>query len=151
MKENSQKLFKEGVSLINRGYSKEAVRFLEKSLESGGKNSASLSFLGLAIARSGGDLLRAEKLCLDAIKVDFYWPRFYVNLAKVYLIWGKKSLAIKALEKGLKLDHDNRDILKELEKMGLRAGPCIPFISRANPINKYLGIVFQRSKTASGR
>jgi len=146
---DSRKLFKEGLDLINQGYSKEAVKSLEKALELGEKNSACLSFLGLAIARSGGSLLRAEELCLNAVTVEFYWPQFYVNLAAVYFIWGKKSKAVRVLKKGLKVDHDNEAILKELQKIGMRKAPLLPCVSRANPINKYLGIIFKRPKAAS--
>lgn len=33
---------------------------------------------------------------------------------------------------------------RELDKLGLRKPPVIPFLSRGNPINKYLGIILSR-------
>lgn len=140
MEEDSQKLYERGVSLIKRGHPGDAVEHLEKALEKGYKSSACYSWLGLAIARSGRQRIStAEEFCKKAIEKEFYWPRYYINLAEVYLIWGKKEKAIKTLEAGLKIDKNNSAILKELQKLGIRKSPLIPFLSRTNPINKYLG------------
>lgn len=136
-----QKLFERGLALIKRGYPADAVEYFEKALEMGNKNSVCYSWLGLAIARSRGSMSRAEELCRKAVKDGFYWPQHYLNLAEVYMLLGKKSKAIKALEAGLKVDGSNHDILNELQMLGIRKNPPIPFLSRSNPINKYLGII----------
>lgn len=140
MEEEPQKLFEKGVSLLKRGYPGDAVDHLEKAMEKGLRSSACYSWLGLAYARSGRQIIsKAEELCLKAIKMDFVWPQYYLNLAEVYVIWGKKEKAIKTLEEGLKIDRDNIDILNAFEELGIRKRPAIPFLSRSNPLNKYLG------------
>ena len=138
--EEPQKLFEKGLAMLKRGYPGDAVDCLEKALEKGLRSSACYSWLGLAYARSGRQIIsKAEELCLKAIKMDFYWPQYYQNLAEVYVIWGKKDKAIKTLEEGLKVDRDNIDILNAFEQLGIRKRPVIPFLSRSHPINKYLG------------
>ena len=140
LEEEPQKLFEKGLAMLKRGYPSDAVDFLEEAMRKGLKGSACYSWLGLAYARSGRQIIsKAEELCLKAIKMDFYWPQYYLNLSEVYLIWGKKDKAIRALEAGLKIDKNNDAILNELHRMGIRRNPVIPSLSRTNPINKYLG------------
>lgn len=134
-----------GLGMLKRGHSGDAVDCLEKALEAGFKGSACYSWLGLAYARSGRQIIsKAEELCLKAIKMDFYWPQYYLNLSEVYLIWGKKDKAIRALEAGLKIDKNNDAILNELHRLGIRRSPVIPSLSRINPINKYLGKILYK-------
>jgi len=92
--EEQKEFMEKAVGMLKRGNSADAVQLLEKVYESGGRAPACLSILGLALARSGGDMIRAERLCLEAIKKEFYWAQFYRNLAEIYLLWGKKSRAI---------------------------------------------------------
>lgn len=145
MEEEPQKLFEKGVAMLKRGYPGDAVDCLEKALEKGFKSSACYSWLGLAYARSGRKIIsKAEELCMKAIKMDFVWSQYYLNLAEVYVIWGKKEKAIKTLEEGLKIDRDNTEILNELERLGVRRRSLLPFLPRSNPINKYLGKILYK-------
>ena len=138
--EDPKKVFEKGLAMLKRGYPGDAVDYLEKAMEKGLRSSACYSWLGLAAARSVRYIIsKAEDFCMKAIKMDFYWPQYYLNLAEVYLIWGKKERAVKTLEEGLKIDRDNFDILNELERIGVRRRPLIPFFSRSNSINRYLG------------
>jgi tetratricopeptide (TPR) repeat protein len=144
MEEEPQKLFEKGVALIKRGHPGDAMEYFERLIAMGYRSSACYSWLGLALARSGGDPSRAEELCKKAIEKEFYWPQYYLNLAEVYLLEDKKTWAIETLEKGLKLDPNNEAILKELGKLGIRGRPVIPFLSRSNPVNKYLGLLLSK-------
>lgn len=141
---NPTKLFERGMALLKRGYPGDAMEYFEKLLSLGHKGSACYSWLGIAMARSKWDMEMAEELCRIAVKRDFYVPQFYVNLAEVYLLKGNKAKAIETLRAGLKVDSDSEVIWRELDKFGARNRPAIPFLSRNNPVNRYLGLLLSK-------
>jgi hypothetical protein len=69
----------------------------------------------------------------------------WLNLGRVFLFQGRKIEAIKTFREGLKLNSEPR-IIEELQKLGTRKLPVIPFLHRTNPLNKILGIVLQLLK-----
>lgn len=132
---------------MRRGYPEDASECFEKIIEMGYDSAACYSWLGVAIARSRfGDIIKAEEYCKKAIKKAYYRPQYYLNLSEVYLNWGKKKKAIDVLESTFGLDDDGKDTRRELDKLGLRKPPVIPFLSRSNPVNKYLGIILSRMR-----
>jgi tetratricopeptide (TPR) repeat protein len=74
---------------------------------------------------------------------------FYLNFGKAYLAGGKKKDAIAAFKKGLQYDTKNAVLLKEMQALGTRKNPSVAFLDRANPINKYLGMIRHREKKSS--
>jgi hypothetical protein len=54
--------------------------------------------------------------------------------------------AIAAFEAGLRYDSDHSELRLEQQLIGLRKQPPMPFLSRSNPINKYLGIILNSTK-----
>lgn len=76
----------------------------------------------------------------------FIYTMFYLNLGRAYLAGGEKKLAIEAFTNGLKVDKNNHDLLWELKKLGPRKKPPISFLSRNNPLNKYLGKLLSKFK-----
>ena len=138
--EEKKKLLDQGYELLKGGYPKLAVEPLEKTLEDGERMPLCLSFLGLALARSGGDKKRAIELCKEAVKIDMTQAQYYRNLAEVCQRAGVKSWAVKAIQMGLnKVDKNSQLLHREMEKFGLRKKPFIPFLSRSNPVNKFFG------------
>jgi tetratricopeptide (TPR) repeat protein len=86
------------------------------------------------------------------VKDEAFYPVFYFNLGKAYLAASKKKEAIEAFNSGLKYDPRNRDIQKELQHIGYRKKPPVPFLDRSNPINKYIGkLVSKKSGKNTGR
>lgn len=76
---------------------------------------------------------------------------FYLNFGKAYLAGGKKKDAIAAFKKGLQYDSKNAALVKEMQALGTRKRPSVAFLDRANPINKYLGIMrHQKKPSANG-
>ena len=74
---------------------------------------------------------------------------FYLNFGRAYLAGGKKKDAIAAFKKGLQYDTKNAVLLKEMQALGTRKTPSVAFLDRANPINKYLGMMRQQEKKTS--
>ncbi len=63
----------------------------------------------------------------------------YLNLGKAFLAAGKRKSAFEAFHKGLQSDKRNIELQSELQKMGIRKLPPLPFLNRSNPVNACLG------------
>ncbi len=116
-----------------------AIQCLENNLKGEEKDPASLSLLGVALARSGRDLKRAAKLCTEAIELDKEKALYYFYLADVYRRMRRKRKVLEVLKAGLKVDPGNRQLVKLLNQFGSRKKPAFSFLKRSNPINKYAG------------
>lgn len=118
---------------------KGAMGFLEDNLKLGEPSPESLSLLGALMAKSGGNLKKAEKLCKEAIELDKNNPEHYLNLAHVYIKRKWQSKIVETLRAGIEVDPENREIVRLLNQYCTRKKPPIPFLRRSNPINKLLG------------
>jgi tetratricopeptide (TPR) repeat protein len=146
--------FSEVQQLLRRGNSKQALGTLREALVIFPTDPFLLSYYGclIAIVENNTDL--GIQICEDAIQsldtsmpfgTEFFYPVFYLNLGRAYLTGGKKTDAIKAFEQGLRNDPEHKDIKWELQKLGVRKQPPVPFLKRNNPINKYIGMLFAKS------
>jgi tetratricopeptide (TPR) repeat protein len=103
------------------------------------KTSLYLSYLGCAIARIHGRTKEARTLCERAVKVEFYQPENWANLAEVMLIAQKRKEAIAAVQQGLKIDSQNERLQQVHESLGCRRRSVVGFLGRSNPVNYLLG------------
>ncbi len=156
--EEKQKLkpefFKEVRQLLKRGNGKSAMEVLEDALRKFPSDPFLLSYYGCLLAVVRNKPKEGVKICRDAIArldssmpfgSEFFHPAFYLNLGRAYLKDGNKKDAVGAFTAGLKSDPQNRDILWEMKKLGKRRKPAMPFLSRENPINKYIGLLFSKA------
>ena len=97
------------------------------------------SSLGLAMARSGGDFSEARILCEDAAKQEFFNPDLYLNLAKVYLRFDRRSEALRYLRRGQMIDPGHEPIRRTIDSLGQRRLPIVPFLPRRHLVNRALG------------
>src|SRR5262245_54574490 len=89
-----------------------------------------LSYYGIALARSGRPHAAAIQACETAARRDPYNPGNYVNLARVYVLAGKMSRALAALERALTIAPTHPLLLAELTRLDRRGTPPLPFVSR---------------------
>jgi tetratricopeptide (TPR) repeat protein len=101
------------------------------------------SRLGFCIAKERGQLTQAFELCRSAIEHDSDNPIHYLYLGKVYQIAGNTFEALQTFREGMALG-GSPQIERELDAIGTRKSPVIPFLSRNNLLNKYLGIILVR-------
>jgi len=101
------------------------------------------SFLGLCLAKERGQVRKAVALCTEAIEREPGNSLHYLNLGKIYLLQGDRPEAIRMFRKGLEHGVDEQ-IVAELNKLGARRPPPLPFLHRSHPLNKYLGIILGR-------
>ena len=86
---------------------------------------------------------RTLELCESAVATEFYNPDLFHNLARVHLRMGRRDRAYPVLLRGLQLHPGHRGILGDLRGLGIRRRPLLPFLSRGNPVNRFLGALFR--------
>ncbi|MBU5614287.1 tetratricopeptide repeat protein [Geomonas sp. Red51] len=114
-----------------------AMRYLQAALERQ-RTPDHLSLYALALVQATGNVRTAVAMCQEAIKREPRNSEHFLRLGTVYLVAGRKKEAIRALNLGLRVGK-NQAIMKLLQTLGHRESPVIPFLSRGNPLNKYLG------------
>ncbi|NJD57399.1 MAG: hypothetical protein FIA94_13490 [Nitrospirae bacterium] len=146
--------FSEVQQLLRRGNSKQALETLREALAKFPSDPFLLSYYGCLIAIVENNPREGIAICEAAVKsletsmpfgAEFFYPVFYLNLGRAYLKGRKKSEAISVFQKGLKHDPENKDLKWEMQKLGARRKPALPFLHRSNPINKYIGMLLYKS------
>lgn len=146
-------------TLLARKNYKNALNLLNDALEHHPRNSFLISYYGCLDAIVNKNFRSGIDMCNHAIRTlrealpfgnEIFYPVLFLNLGKAYLAAGKRKNGVEALYKGLRFDNDNREILKELKRIGIRKKTPLPFLSRSNPLNKYLGIMFCKKSSRKG-
>ena len=137
--------FRDIKSLIKKNEFRDAMELTQKAFSEFPDDPYVMSYYGYLLALSDRNHEEGIRNCLEAIKklemsipfgADFFYPFFYLNLSRTYLDAGMKTEAIGSLRKGISYDGNNHEIIAELQKLGVRKRPVIPFLSRSNPVNK---------------
>src|SRR6202000_3135502 len=125
--------------LLRNGYPSDAVPFLRSAAEAERQNPYYLSFLGLSVARSQRKWDAALTLCETAVRLKRDEPQLYLNLAYVYVSASRREKAIQALDSALTRFGHTAPVERERNKLGRRASPVLPFLSREHSLNRALG------------
>jgi hypothetical protein len=97
------------------------------------------SYLGYGIALRQRRVQEGLKLCQHSVKIQFYEPENYVNLARTCLLAGDRPAAVRAVLAGLKVVRQHPALLQLHHELGIRSQPVLPFLSRSHPLNQLLG------------
>jgi len=73
-------------------------------------------------------------------------PLLYFHLARVYHVSGNRNGAVKTIYRGIGFDVEGGILHRELEKLGVRRRPVIPFLGRNNALNRLFGRLRHRIK-----
>lgn len=104
------------------------------------------SYLGYGLARHRGQIDQGIRLCRHAVRLEFYQPECYVNLARAALLSDRhRKVAAEAVLDGLDIDPEHDELLELQRQLGVRRSPPIPFLSRGNILNRALGWIRHRS------
>ncbi|TAL23665.1 MAG: hypothetical protein EPN94_08965 [Nitrospirae bacterium] len=142
-------------TLLRSGNNKQALRVLQEGYGEFPEDPFIMSYYGCLTAVVEKKFDDGINLCLRALeKFDTAFPQgeksvyaaLYLNLGRAYLAGDRKEQAIETFNDGLKFDKKNHELLWELKKLGTRKNPPLPFLSRSNPINKYIGLMRSRLK-----
>jgi tetratricopeptide (TPR) repeat protein len=109
-----------------------------------------LSHYGLCLALIERKYKSAIALCQRAIALQFYNSVHYANATKVFLAAGNRKRAVEVLEQGLKRLPKDPILVTLRERIGWRRGNIIPFLSRDNTVNVFLGRRRAQSRRTAG-
>jgi predicted Zn-dependent protease len=140
----AEELFEAGMELLKSGKTGEAIDLLEQAVALE-RRPVFCSNLAVCLAKEKNDFKRAVSLCREAIKKDPKNSLHFLNLGKVHILANQKKDAIRIFHMGLR-HAENRDIIAELNRIGRRRRPFLPFLDRSNPLNKLLGKLFYAQK-----
>jgi hypothetical protein len=135
--------FRQGINLCRKerwheGYNL-LIRVSQLVEQRGNLPGVFYSYLGLAMARCDGRRRDGMELCRYAVRVQPDQPENYLNLASSYLMLGRRSEAVRAVEIGLEVNPDHRRLRELQASLGVRLPPLLPFLHRRNPLNSLPG------------
>jgi tetratricopeptide (TPR) repeat protein len=139
--------------LLQRKNNRRALELLTSALQEYPDEPFLLSYYGCLEAVINKNLAYGVETCKRALDIlnerspvskEIFFPTFYLNLGRAYIAAGQKQDAIGAFETGLSYDQENKDLLWEAHKLGIRRKPAIPYLKRTNPINKYVGMLLHK-------
>jgi tetratricopeptide (TPR) repeat protein len=145
-------------TLLQRKNNKNALAVLTLALERYPSDPFLLSYYGCLEAIINKNYASGIDTCLMAIEIlneripfgrEVFYPTFYLNLGRAYSTARNRKEAAKAFQKGLSFDRDNKDLIWEMKKLGIRRKPVVSYLKRSNPINKYVGMILHTLKKVS--
>lgn len=131
--------FRQGVSLLRKGRSSEALEYLRRAAGLAEQNAYYLSFLGVCLARAQSKWTAAVELCKTAINMKRKEAQLYMNLADVYVSAGRRDLAIEALDTALIYCKADVRVIRARGRLQKRRPSVLPFLERGNVLNRSLG------------
>ncbi len=142
---SAEESYKKGLHAFVEGRRKEALAMFEAAIEIQRRSSGGhpepryLSYYGLCLALEKNEIHEALHFCRQAVTLEGYNPDIRCNLGRVLMRAGRRRAAYDTLVQGLGMESDHRVIKAALRHMGVRRPPIIPFLSRNNPLNVFLG------------
>jgi len=135
----AEEFFLRGEELLRGGDQVGALEAFRQAYRTDPSLARYASAYGLGIALVERRFKFAKGLCEEAVRLDSTDPKLFLNLARVYLLFGFRAEGVRALDQGLSLDRKNQLIIREMMRIGFRRAPVIPFLARSNFFNKWLG------------
>jgi len=114
--------------------------------------SVAYSYLGYGVARYKRNVAQGMRLCKHAIKLEWFQPDNYLNLARACELSDKyKREAVEAVRDGLKVDPDHPELLAMQRRLGFRQAPVLSFLPRGSFLNRMLGSLRSSIGGSSGK
>jgi tetratricopeptide (TPR) repeat protein len=146
--------FQRGLLALEDGRTLEALALFEAALELEQRLGARtpqaryLSYYGWCLAKDASQTREGAEMCRQAIALEFFNADLFLNYGRVLLLADRRKEAFDAFLKGLSVQRNHQEILRELGRMGWRKRPLLSFLPRGNPINVVLGKLFRAEAPA---
>ena len=152
----AEQSFRSGMEALGSRKTREAFAFFSGAIEIERQQSGPrpiqaryVSYYGLTLASTRGDLHEAVRCCRTAVKMESYRPDLCWNLGKVLIAADRRREAHRVLARAARLQPSHPGIQRDLSRLGRRRRPAVPFLSRSNKLNVLLGKL--RGSTHSSR
>jgi hypothetical protein len=143
--QSAESSFSRGMAALEAGRGIEALALFEAAIEIEKRAGAArpqpryISYYGFSLAIVANRPKMGLAFCREAASEEFYNPDVFWNLGRVLLEMDRRKDAFLAISQGLRLQPGHAGLRQELERMGRRRHPAIPFLARANVLNVLLG------------
>jgi tetratricopeptide (TPR) repeat protein len=150
-------------ALLAKGMKKDAYALLQSAVMQYPGKPFLLSYFGYLTASLEGKYRNGIESCKQAILLfekkalhaeegveERFKAVLYLNLGRAYIAGGKKKDGIETLQKGLRFDKQNRELLAEIQRLGIRKYVPLSFLDRSNPINVLVGRMFRGTGKSAG-
>ena len=101
--------------------------------------SLAYSYLGYGLAATGASYKEGLRLCRLSVQRDAFEPENYLNLARTCQLRGRRKMTVRALNRGLRISPRHPGLRSLRDQLGRRKRPVVPMLSRAHPLNRFLG------------
>lgn len=130
-----------GIAFFRKRQWRTAAQHFSQAEHKCGRDDRQLPFYtswhGLSLVYRGD--VSGLNLCRHAAANENINATVFQNLTLAELKFRHRRRAFTAVNRGLSLDPKHRGLLKLRKSMGARRRPCLAFLSRNNPLNKWLG------------
>jgi len=144
-----QQEYQLGLAFFRRRHWKAATRHFRMVDQKSGRHDIHQhlyrSYHGLALVYSGD--VSGLNLCRHAAARETIHATVFQNLARAEIHFRHRKRAWDAIRLGLQMEPADVNLLKLRREMGVRRDPCLPFLGRDNPLNKWLGKATYRRVT----
>jgi hypothetical protein len=125
-------------------------RFAEQDLEAAhglferahrraGNDPRTMSWYGVTLVLVAKNSNLGMLYCDQAIRIAGPSPELLLNQARAYLALHQRERAYRAVHRGITQWPDDPALRLAQDAMGWRRRPVLPCLSRANPLNRWLG------------
>jgi len=133
--------FKNGIEYLKARLFSQATECFQLAFESVSKShkyhNTYASYFGISKLMHGD--LTAIELCRKAINNEWKNADVFLNLARAELFCDNRLNTVLAIEKGFDVDRRHVGLHVLSKKIGIRKYNVVPFLSRNNSINKFVG------------
>lgn len=109
-----------------------------------------MSWYGLTLVVVERNLSLGALYCDEALRLAGPEPELLLNQARVQLFMGHRERAVRAIARGLELSPRDPALRAAQDAMGWRRRPVLPFLSRDNLLNVWLGKLRHRWQKRAG-
>ncbi len=98
-----------------------------------------MSWYGVTLVLVERNITLGVSLCDGALRVSPDDPELLLNSARVHVALHQRQRAARAIGRGLAAWPAHPALLAARDALGTRRPPVLPFLARANPLNRLLG------------
>lgn len=131
--------FADGLGRYEAGDLVGAHAAFERAHRKAGNDPRRMSWYGLTLIVVERNSNLGLLYCDQAVRLAGPEPELCLNQARAHVALGQRERAVRALARGLERDPEHAGLLAAQEALGSRRRPVLPFLSRDNSLNRWLG------------